>query len=121
MNMTKKIGAVALTAALALGGATAAVAADGSGGGSGSADRDALIAKVCEHKDEIVPRLTDVQTRVGERINTLEQRRQEALDAGHPRIANRIQRRLDRLHRIADRVANRLEQAPAWIAEHCAG
>jgi hypothetical protein len=119
MKISKKIGAVALTTAITLGGATAAVAADGSDGPSGDGGRAAVIATICEHKDEIITRLTVAQTKISERIATLDQRLEEAKDAGHPRVAARIERRIERLNKLSARVAKRLENAPAWIAEHC--
>jgi len=116
MNITNKIGAVTLAAALTIGGTTAAFAADGSNGSGG---KDAVITTVCEHKDEIVTKLTAAQTKINDRLTTLNQRLQQATDANHPRVEARIERRIKRLTKLQTRVANRLEKVPAWIAAHC--
>ena len=124
MNISKKITAAALAGVLAIGGATAVLATDGSGSGSGSTSGTggpsaARVATLCEHKDEIVPKLTNAKTKVTERIATLTERQTTATDAGHTRVADRLQRRIDRLNKLVTRIDNRIERAPAWIAEHC--
>ena len=116
MKITRKISAAALAGVLTIGGTTAVFAADGSNNSDVKQER---IAKLCEHKDEIVPKLTDAQTKITQRIATLTAREAQATENGHDRIAKRVEKRITRLDKVLERVTKRLEQAPAWIAEHC--
>ncbi|MCU1393664.1 MAG: hypothetical protein JWM34_2092 [Ilumatobacteraceae bacterium] len=122
MKITHKIGAAAITAVIAVGGTTAAFAASGSGSGSGSADgtmKAARIAVLCEHQDEIVPKLTERQTNVNERISTLQELEAKATAAGKTKAADRIEQRITTLQTRVTKVGTRLDKAPAWIAANC--
>ena len=79
-NIKRTIAGTALAGALVIGGAGAAFAADNDGAGSGKADR---IATICEHQDEIVPRLTERQSNLTERITKLQELSAKATAAGH--------------------------------------
>ena len=117
MNISHKIGAVALTAAVAVGGTTAAFAAGDSG--SGSTGKAAKVAFLCEHQDEIVPHLTTRQANLTERIAKLTAAETKATDAGRTKAAERIAGRIATLQGKLDTVTSRLAKAPTWIAEHC--
>ncbi|MGZ4671777.1 MAG: hypothetical protein ACXV5U_02390 [Ilumatobacteraceae bacterium] len=119
MNITKKIlistcGA-ALVGALALG--AGASAAGPTSGTTGLAhDRAEFI---CNHQSEISDRLAKAETRINDRIATLTTRRAQAESAGHTQVVARIDVRLDRLHKLLDRVTKRATQLPVWVAAHC--
>ncbi len=120
MKLSTTFTTIALAGALTIGGATASFAAgngdgDGTGGGL-SADR---IAKICEHQDEVVPRLTERQTKLTERIAKLTELQAKATDKGRDRLADRIGQRIERLEAQLTKVTERIAKAPAWIAEHC--
>lgn len=119
MNIKHTIAGAALAGALVIGGTSAAFAGDNSGDGgtgSGKADR---IAMICEHQDEIVPRLTERQSNLTERITKLQELSAKATAAGHTKVAARIDKRIatldDKLAKVTEKIAN----APTWIAEHC--
>lgn len=118
MNIKHTIATAALAGALVVGGTSAAFAADnGSGdGGTGKADR---IAALCEHQDEIVPRLTERQGNITERIATLQEISTKATAGGHTKLAARIDKRIAKLNERLAKVTDRIAKAPAWIAEHC--
>jgi L-serine deaminase len=117
MNVKQKIAAATLTGVLVIGGTTAAFAAgNGQGDGSGKADR---IAVLCEHKDEIVPKLTERQTNLTERISMLQEVSDKATSAGHTDVAARVDKRIAKLNERLAKVTDRIAKAPAWIAEHC--
>ena len=118
MNIKHKVGAIALTAAIALGG-TSAVLAGGKGDGTGSGDRDARIAKICAHKDEIVTKLTERQTKLTARIAKLTEAAKTATAAGHQQVADKLNARVARLEKALERVTTRIAGAPAFIAAHC--
>jgi len=123
MTIKHTISTAALTATLLIGGTTAAFAGGNGGSGDGSGgttmDRSAKIAALCEHQDEIVPHLTDRQTHLTERITKLTELQAKATANGKTKAAERIGKRLTHLQGQLDRVAIRIANAPAWIAEHC--
>lgn len=122
MDIKHKIGAIALTAAIALGGTTAVLAGgngNGSGSGDGRGDGGARITNICAHKDEIVARLTERQTNLTTRIAKLQAAAKKATDTGHPHVAERLDVRIARLQKALARVTDRIAKAPAFIAAHC--
>lgn len=118
MKITHTISAIALTAAITLGG-TAAAFAGTDGGGDGLTAKADKIAAICDHRDEIVPRLTERQTNVTERIARLTELHTKATDAARTKAADRIAKRITALQAKLDKIDTRLAAAPAWIAEHC--
>jgi len=117
MKITHKIGTAALIAAITIGGTTAAFA--GSDNGSDGTTKAARIAALCEHKDEVVPKLTERQGNLTERISALQELEAKATDNGNTKVAARIDKRIDTLQKRLDKVSTRLEKAPAFLAEHC--
>jgi hypothetical protein len=119
MNITKKIlisvSGAAFAGVLAIG-ATASAADPVGGTDTVRQDRAGYI---CTHQTEIGDRLSNVETRINERITTLTNRRAQAEQAGHTRIVARIDNRLDRLHKLLDRANKRSTQLPVWVAAHC--
>jgi hypothetical protein len=119
MNITKKIliavSGAALAGVLTIG-ATAS-AADPVGGTDGVVKPRAEY--ICNHQTEIADRLANIETRINERITTLTERRAQAEQAGHTEVVTRIDRRLDRLHKVLDRATKRATQLPIWAAAHC--
>jgi hypothetical protein len=119
MNTTKKIlisvSGAALAGVLTIG-ATASAADPVGGTGSVRPDRAEYI---CNHQTEIGDRLAKIEARINERIATLTDRRAQADQAGHTRVVARIDRRLERLHKLLDRVTARAAQLPVWVAAHC--
>lgn len=120
MKITHTISAIALTAAITLGGTAAAFAGtDGGGGSDGSTAKADRIAAICDHRDEIVPRLTERQTNVTERIARLTELQTKATAASRTKVADRIAKRITALQAKLDTIDTRITKAPAWIAEHC--
>ena len=118
MKITHTISAIALTAAITLGG-TAAAFAGTDGDGSDSTAKADRIAAICDHRDEIVPRLTERQTNVTERIARLTELQTKATAASRTKVADRIAKRIAALQAKLDKIDTRITKAPAWIAEHC--
>lgn len=120
MKVSQKIAAAAVSAAIVVGGTTAAFAAgDGSGSGSTGTGKSAKIAVLCEHKDQIIPTLTERQTDLTKRIAVLTELETKATTAGHTKAAARIEQRITKLQGRLDKVGTRLSKAPAWIAANC--
>jgi hypothetical protein len=121
MNITKKViitmSGAALAGVLIFG---AAASASGPDGNNGGANRDHPRAEyVCDHQSEISDRLAKAKTRIGERIATLADRRTQADEAGNSDAVARIDRRLERLDSVLDRVTKRATQLPVWVAANC--
>jgi len=120
MNIKHTIAGAALAGALVIGGTSAAFAGgssgDGSGNGSAKADR---IAMICEHQDEIVPKLTERQSNLTERITKLQELSAKATAGGHTKVAARIDKRIATLNDKLAKVTEKVTNAPTWIAEHC--
>ena len=117
MNIKHTIAGAALAGALVIGGTSAAFAGDNAGGdGSGKADR---IAMICEHQDEVVPRLTERQSNITERITKLQELSAKATAEGHTKVAARIDKRIAKLNERLTKVTEKIANAPAWLAEHC--
>lgn len=118
MNVKHTITAAALTGVLVVGGTSAAFAGDNGGSDAvgGKADR---IAMICEHQDEIVPRLTERQTNITERITKLQELSAKATAEGHAKLAARIDKRVAKLNERLTKVTEKIANAPTWIADHC--
>ncbi len=140
MNIKTKIGAVALTAALAIGGTTAAFAGGDSGTStpttvsttattattSGSSTtppsnstKEARIAKLCENKDTILAKLTERQTNLTARLAKLQAAEKTATDAGNTKRADLINARIATVQDRLDKVTAHIAKAPAAIAKFC--
>lgn len=118
MSITSKIAGVVLAGVVTLGGTTAALAG-GKDDGTTSTRRTDRIAAICEHKDEIVAKLTERQTRLNERLTKLTKLRATAETAGRERAVARIDKWIDRLNERIELLGQRIVDAPNWIAEHC--
>jgi hypothetical protein len=122
MNVKQKIAAVALSGAIVIGGSAAAFAGSNGGNGAagtGSPDKAARITALCAHKDDIIPHLTERQTKLTNRIAKLDTAKAAATTAGHPKVVDRITKREEALTVRLAKVDNRLTKAPDWIAAHC--
>lgn len=115
MKIKHTISAAALTTALVIGGGAAAFAG-GSDSGTGNSDR---VTELCAHQDQIVPRLTERQTKLNERIAKLTELKNKATTDAKPKLAERIAKRINHLQGALDKVTERIANAPTWIAEHC--
>ena len=119
MNITKKILISTCGAALVGGlivGAGASAASPTTGTTGPTHGRAEFI---CSHQSEISDRLAKAQTRINERITALTDRRAQAVSAGHTQVVARIDTRLERLHKLLDRVTKRATQLPIFVAAHC--
>lgn len=118
MNITKRVIITVSGAALA-GVLTIGVSASAAGpnGGTGGA-RHQRAEYVCNHQSEISDRLAKAETRIEERIAKLTERRAQAVEAKTDAVA-RIDKRLERLNNLLDRVTKRATQLPTWVAAHC--
>lgn len=119
MNTTKKI-LISVSGAAVAGILTIGATASAAGPVGGTEHvREDRAEYICNHQTEIADRLSKAEARINERIDTLTTRRAEAEAAGHTRVVARIDRRLERLHKLLDRVTNRATQLPVWVAAHC--
>src|SRR5688500_6484290 len=116
MSVKHKMATVTLTGVLAIRGASAAMAGNGDSADEG---RSRPIATLCEHRAEIVPRLTARPARVAERSDRLRERSATATTEGRADRASRFERRIEALEARHTKLAERIAGAPAWIAEHC--
>jgi hypothetical protein len=121
MNITQKvitsISGVALAGVLTFG-ATASAADPGDDDGTGNGNHP-RAEYICNHQSEISARLAKAKTRIEERITKLTERRAEAVEAGNTDAVARIDKRVERLNRLLDRVTKRATQLPVWVAAHC--
>lgn len=119
MNTTKKvtitIAGAALAGILTIG---ASASASGPTGGTDGARRP-RAEYICAHQSEISDRLAKTKTRIEERIVKLTERRAQAEEAGKTDAVARIDKRLERLNNLLDRVTKRAAQLPTWVAAHC--
>ncbi|MDP9463983.1 MAG: hypothetical protein M3P52_05120 [Actinomycetota bacterium] len=119
MNITKKViitvSGAAVAGILTLG--ASASAAEPDGGTDGARHRRGEY--VCNHQSEISDRLAKVTARIEERIARLTERRAQADEAGKSVAVARIDRHLERLDNLLDRVTTRTTQLPVWVAAHC--
>ena len=120
MNITKKVTLTVAGAALAgilAFGASASAAAGPLSGTDGV--RQNRVEYICNHQSEISDRLAKATTRIDDRVATLTERRAQAEQAGNKAAVARIDKRLERLNNLLDRVAKREAQLPTWVAAHC--
>jgi hypothetical protein len=119
MKTTKKI-LISVSGAALVGVLTIGTTASAAGptGGTDNVRQD-RAEYLCNHHTEIGDRLSTAETRINERITTLTEQRAQADEAGHTKVVARIDKRLERLNKLLDRVTNRAEQLPVWVAAHC--
>lgn len=118
MNSIKKlsiaIAGTALAGTLALGGSAFASSADTSG--TPSPER---IAKICARADDIDARIEHAKTRIADRIATLQEHRAKAETAGHDKVVERIDRRIQRLQKLNDTIAAKEAKFDTFVSNHC--
>lgn len=74
----------------------------------------------CDKVDDVQARIAEIQTRIAERIPTLQERRAEAEASGNTDRVERIDRRLARLGKVSTRLTERLAKVETWAAANCA-
>ncbi len=114
------IASVVLTGTLAVG-AVASAAGNGDGIGFGRRHHVHLTdQQKCDHQDDIAAKVTTAQDKIATRVSTLQDKRAEAEAAGETdRVAN-IDRRLDRLSKVSERITTRYGEFQTWAADNCA-
>ncbi|CAN0363567.1 unnamed protein product [Phaeothamnion confervicola] len=118
MNNFKKlsiaIAGTALAGTLALSGS--AFASNGDATGTPSPEK---IAKVCARVDDIDARIDQAKARIAERITKLQERRATAEAAGHDKVVKNIDRRLERLQKLSDKIVAKEAKFDTFVSKHC--
>lgn len=109
-------GGIVLAGTLAFG---AVASAAGNEDGTGRQRPRLTAEEKCERHDEIVSRAGTLQDKIAERVVALGERRAEAEAAGDTDVVARIDRRLERMDRLAGKISERLEKFETWTVEHC--
>lgn len=88
-------------------------------GRAGAATDPAKIAARCEKIPALLDKASAVTTKIDERIAKLTTALAEANATGHPKVAARIQKRLDALNARHAKVAEKTRKVTTWQAAHC--
>jgi hypothetical protein len=111
---------IVLAGSLAVGAtAFATGSGDGDGTGAGNGRSQLTTEQKCAKADELIAKAPELQQRISERIATLEDKRAAADAAGETAKVERLDNRLARLGRIADRIEARLTRVTTWAEGHC--
>lgn len=98
----------------------ASAAGNGDGEGNGRWHHPQLTdEQKCEYRDRIEARVDDAQVRIEERLATLADNKAEAEAQGNDVVAARIERRIERLTKIQQRIADRYAQYEEWADANC--
>ncbi|MBI4885346.1 MAG: hypothetical protein HY826_14960 [Actinobacteria bacterium] len=117
LKYTISVTSITLASALGLG---AVASAAGSASTSGARQISELTTEQkCEKQAEIVARATAAQERIAAQVAKLTEKRAAAEAAGETEKVARIDKRLERLAKLSDRIAARLAKFQAWAAENC--
>ena len=95
------------------------VSAAGNEGGGGRNRTQLTTEERCDKVDEAQARVAEIQTRIAERIPTLQERRAEAEANGETDRVESIDRRLARLEKVSTRLSERLVRVETWAAANC--
>ncbi len=122
MKFTKKLSAVVtgtvVAAAIGLGSmASAAAPAD-------VAVRTASTTNVqakCDREPAITQRYDHTHANITKRIANLQTRHDKAVAAGHEKIAKRLQRVIDRLEKLDQRITTKYDKYETWVQANCNG
>lgn len=112
------IASVVLTGTLAVG---AVASAAGTGDGIGRRHHIHLTdEQKCDHQEDIAAKVTSVQEKIATRVSTLQDKRAEAQAAGETDRVTNIDRRLDRLAKVSERITAKYGEFQTWAADNCA-
>lgn len=109
--------AVVVTGALSLGSVGAAVAAPAPGSGSGSTAPKAGAQFNCANASKALGRIDDAEGKINGRLAKLTAAEQTATKNGHTKLAQRIEKRIHRLHKLE----NRATKVSGKIEAKCPG
>lgn len=116
MNLTKKIGIGAATAALTIGAGATAFAAgttSSTGGGRGTF--------ACAHLDELEAQQQAHLDLLNGRLHLLQEADDAAKAGGHDAAAAKIEVRIAKTNERISKVTERQGKLQTWAAEHCTG
>lgn len=123
MNRTVKhaigIGSIVLAGTLAVGSIASAAGRDDDGG-IGRRHRIHLTdEQKCDRQQQIGERVAKVQQRIAERLAELGDRRDAAEAEGDTELVAQLDRRIERVTTLQERVDARYAGYQTWVSEHC--
>ena len=109
--------AIVLSGTLAFG---AVASAAGSGDGDGDGRPQLTTEEKCEKSVELEAKATERLEKISERTAALQTKRAEAEAAGDTAKVERLDRRLEVLAKVAERIQQRMTKLETWVAANCA-
>jgi len=97
----------------------AAVASAAGDEGTGRNRPQLTTEQKCDKSDEIIAKAAEIQTKIDERVATLQTKRAEAEAAGKERAVQWIDTRLTHLAEVSTKIDDRLAKFEAWVGENC--
>ena len=107
--------AIVLSGTLAFGAVTSAA-----GSGDGDSRPQLTTEEKCEKSVELEAKATERLAKVNERTAALQTKRAEAEAAGDTAKVERLDRRLEVLAKVAERIQQRMTKLETWVAANCA-
>ena len=102
--------------AIVLSGAVASAA----GSGDGDSRPQLTTEEKCEKSVELEAKATERLEKISERTAALQTKRAEAEAAGDTAKVERLDRRLEVLAKVAERIQQRMTKLETWVAANCA-
>lgn len=121
MNLSKKlttaVTSAVLVASIGLGSMASAAGTDT----STTAPSAVSVQARCDREPQITARYDKVHAAMAKRLANLQARHDKAVANGHTKLANRLQRVIDRLTKADQRITVRYDKYEAWVAANCNG
>ena len=122
MNITKKLSAVAtgtvLATAIGLGSMASAAAPTVE---TARPTTTVDVQAKCDREPTITERYQQAHAKLTKRIANLQTRHDKAVAAGHEQLAQRLQRVVDRVKKLDQRITTRYGKYETWVQANCNG
>ncbi len=121
MNITKKLSAVATGTVLATAIGLGSMASAAAPTVETAPPTTVSVQAKCDREPTITERYQQAHAKLTKRIANLQARHDKAVAAGHEHVAQRLQRVIDRVKKLDQRITTRYGRYETWVQANCNG